>query len=1248
MPLLTDVLNNKVAEISQYTNLDEAEIIAVFRAACELGKIDCLAPVINLHSAALLQSRQRKQDNTKYLVSDLKRIIDQKIGNQSLLEHMALDANLSPALLDLVVWTLLLNSAEVSEQLLPAVIKKNRPVEVFTRILKLKKAKLKADDNSVQYAVLQNSPTALQEIFEQKNPPISPNESVTVINGKYPALDFAVKKYIQAIGYYEKKALKTKEKNQQELAKLDATIEVVRILVTNGATLSWPLLKEVFDTRRNLITSVLLQANFNFNHACENGLTPLEYALNIQLPSETLTLLIKKGAKTIFESNGKRKRLLLDTIKNKFAEGVDAILTNDLNNNVDAPDEEQNLPIVYAVRNKDVPTIKVLLKHRATQNTTDKQNGKTILVLALEAKSEESEKIVGLLADNETTNVCDDNKDSPLILAVRNRVSSPIIKLLIDKGADIFYKNPKTELDVFDECFVTQPPQFETAIELLKIAVGKINLMAENKRPERLAYLLSKFEKHITDKNWYLFVNAIILLSVNPAEQDLKDFFSWVKNINSSDCIEKIEGLQKLAGYNRFWIKRFGNSKAYEYRSDKNLLLRATLHVIAPLEVAEQKNVNSPQPQAPAQQNETYQMCLEVITALRSASFDGFKVIDLLIFLKQSATEKSSAEQFLSKLSKHPDCLIQVKAANALGQTPEQSDLNMKAAAVIAALDQKDPDYFFIIDHLVFLKDSGSKQAELELQKLRAIKDVLVSAKLDSVENKQNQYSSLIKELKDEVVLLLSVDELFGLFRQGCPQAEKELHKILNHAKQPDSIKAHICILFYEKNKEQKYIEALPGSYKTYFQGLCALNGWGDYKQINLPEAICLFQEAGNKGNLFAKFILMQIFNFLKLPHLTQIAQVIKNEINFLNVEEARYLKSEPVALMQLPFAAQDQKESKEGEEFTAEQCYLGLHDNSHIPNAEKAIPLLQKEIENAFFSGDEPEYKKSAENISKLKKLAVLTVDKTRSSLDENLKEYEELQKLLEGDGAIALALAKVYESRLSALSTEEGDKKLILENREIHCLCIAAKKAKPVTPEIYDKLEKYAQQKRDVLSSGCERAAMAHALLLAMNKIAEAKKDKSGNKGKPFHSLLQEVNSYPLDSEKYPTYQKLCNAIVLHEKFIGLCRVDDMPKGQKEILTDSIFGSFVQPDEIKREVNKFEERLKQLKGYLPLVLKKAEQEATANPADTCYPSPIGASFAAAAARPPAVNPNAAAAANSDEGYIWIAEVESVPRRTN
>ncbi len=177
----------------------------------------------------------------------------------------------------------------------------------------------------------------------------------------------------------------------------------------------------------------LINRGININAQDDNGDTPLIYAAQYNAPSGLLKALLNADAR-INTANKTGETALLTAVKQRIpAANLDILLSQGAD--VNKADNSGESPLRYAVKNNSTPDIiQTLLEHGADTETPDVK-GETPLWYALNHNLPVA--TTALLAAFDTNiNNLNPAGDTPLLFAIKNDLAAPIVKNMLNNGAD--------------------------------------------------------------------------------------------------------------------------------------------------------------------------------------------------------------------------------------------------------------------------------------------------------------------------------------------------------------------------------------------------------------------------------------------------------------------------------------------------------------------------------------------------------------------------------------------------------------------------------------------------------------------------------------------------------------------------------------------------------------------------------------------------------------------------------------------
>jgi ankyrin repeat protein len=224
-------------------------------------------------------------------------------------------------------------------------------------------------------------------------------------------------------------------------------------------------MKRIYNSNKNYIEKIIMRNHYNAIKDLEKTdkkyMTPLMYALYYKKPIEIIKLLLNKGANVNaereyeieeegYEINGTTPLMLaLESNKelkyndNDLMKIVKLLLDNGAN--VNYIDYDDHTPLVYAIEYAPIEVIKIILDKTNDELVNLEEEldlGRTPLMHAL--FYERSIEIIKLLL-NKGANINYENKlgITPLMIALDEENSIDIIKFLLDNGANVNDKDYK-------------------------------------------------------------------------------------------------------------------------------------------------------------------------------------------------------------------------------------------------------------------------------------------------------------------------------------------------------------------------------------------------------------------------------------------------------------------------------------------------------------------------------------------------------------------------------------------------------------------------------------------------------------------------------------------------------------------------------------------------------------------------------------------------------------------------------------
>jgi len=223
------------------------------------------------------------------------------------------------------------------------------------------------------------------------------------------------------------------------------SLSTLKILIDNNANLSIrdnqmnsPLHAAV---RWNAVNSIsfLVSSGMDINANSLNGNTPLHDAIILNQP-EIESLLIKLGA-NLESRNIDGNTPLMEAIKCETLSSAEILVANGADTS--CRNTEGNTPLHIAVATDQIDIVNILLKTNVSihaRNTRDRTPFQTALSI--------SPKMVSALLDNNRIFIPDDYGNSVLHIALKERTSNEMIKVIVKQGPkiDAIDNNGKTPL----------------------------------------------------------------------------------------------------------------------------------------------------------------------------------------------------------------------------------------------------------------------------------------------------------------------------------------------------------------------------------------------------------------------------------------------------------------------------------------------------------------------------------------------------------------------------------------------------------------------------------------------------------------------------------------------------------------------------------------------------------------------------------------------------------------------------------
>lgn len=1004
-----------------------------------------LAEVLN-------QPFDQSVDTDRSLFASL--MIDRPINNEA--EKKAIES-----IAFLFIYQADVSAKRNGRNLLAQAIDKDRPLKVIWALVD-ERCQLSANfqdkngNSPLKYGIDQDALYIVADMLEQKNDPADPNGKIENI----PAIEYAVNLHLKT--------------GKPRLALIDKLIE-------KNPKISMAFVKEIVAKKVSLAMRLVKSKGFNPEAENENL---LDYLLESKHEAidDLVVQLLNDSAKTKMTDH----ELIFTVIKRKLPKAAATILDRMQKKGESVKDllDDHGTLIVTAVNADEVETARKLIQMGLTEEATELTLNRRVLQIALE---KHSEQMVELLATKTTVRFLATNNQPLLMLAAEIKASARIFTALISKGADIFYQ----QLAVLNKCLELK--NIEAALYLLQVICEQRNAKNQTALAINLQELLNKFIAELPENELYKMGETLSVLKEFSAadNENLAAFFQVVTlQSEQSNCCKLVKQINALTENKEVWIRQWAKRKLEEFRNGKDLLLSAVVKLIIsqsqPSVVpVQQQQANAPEEKkhdggaAPAYEVITPSTAEQVAQALINNSIT-LLTIDQMVQLNQIGE--------LNRLAAEGDLLIKTKIKQKL-QPAEFEKIYSAGKEIIEKTNWDFPSDEQLCALIISNKfDSNS----LKLTCLYLLSKTLVypefSTEMSLLSNSDCQLVSalaklILGKLPDNNEPLTTAAKLIKSYLDNKLLSDAEAFELIDSlaaAKGVMDVDFQVKFIYlyqangfirtlivseacFRVNQNVRNYQNANKNFATYFQGLCALNGWKKFDdkgagipgQQDLIEAIQLFSQTASKHkSLYVKALanlkLVECYRKFNLPHLDQKAdEILNGVVNDMAGKdgiEAGYLQRRIAILKawQRPENQVNNVVAEQKEPIAAEQYYYGTYDNSGVPNIGLAVEAFKREIEEQIKANN---YQGVELRIAKLEKLNPLLTGELIAELQANIVDYK---KRCEEVGLTTLNFDQLLEKFNSGNNNAETHLQKLAVNNASNAMALALVYTKLASEEL------------------------------------------------------------------------------------------------------------------------------------------------------------------------------------------------------